>query len=396
MHVLGKNTVLLMGALLLLGSGTVYGDGGKGKVVRTGGKAAVEKISTGATEAVTSKIWQGMVSKTSPLGREILSTQVVTKSMSVSMPKRMLEDLPVDGSATLDIPRKEAQAPLATGSVRELVAPLTAAQKELSAQETFAQKIAQKHPRIYLGYQEKIKGLTHRQALREQLKLTGSHLARHWPFPTATSVLAVDHLDGLLIERSLQKKIDTSTTEGLYMVAYLGATEVGESAPPFPIAYNGSRLFRGMSLDEAGLRNILENGIRREDIKKFGYRTNVLDLVIGKEKRQALVGDVDVPVWTTHYSSLAASHALGNSVEGKTPVVVTMIGYQGRLEAKDPNVKDNGGEWHHVKIYEDIPVDNILQVTALLKGPDGTPVWCKVSLALDGRLLIEPYESEVK
>ena len=67
--------------------------------------------------------------------------------------------------------------------------------------------------------------------------------------------------------------------------------------------------------------------------------------------------------------------------EGRIPVVVTVRGWR----------KNNS---YHV-VLEDIPPSDFVEVSALIRGPQGTPIWCAVSLAEDGySFVFTPYVSK--
>lgn len=80
------------------------------------------------------------------------------------------------------------------------------------------------------------------------------------------------------------------------------------------------------------------------------------------------------PQGTIHYVSM---HSF---TQGKVPVIVTVRNWRPK------------GWIGYFVTKEDIPASDFVEVSALVRGPNNKPLWCRVSLAEDGHSLVfAPY-----
>lgn len=226
------------------------------------------------------------------------------------------------------------------------------------APRSFKEQVATKYPGAVAAYEQKINKLSLQQSLRKVVELRGLTPPKGWPQKSEHS-LTVPHLSGLTLD------------------GYKG------KFPPLPIPTNKIYLYRGMGLHESALRNVLKNGLRVQD---SGKHSNDLDVTTRLTTMgtmpvsSQMMKDMDIrQTYLTPNAQETLHYAYMYSFEeGKIPVVVTVRGWR-------------KGNSHHV-FREDIPASDFVEVSALIQGPQGEPVWCSVTLAKDGSSFVfTPY-----
>ena len=215
----------------------------------------------------------------------------------------------------------------------------------------------------------KIKRLVRRQekqgvprftALRRAVEELGTQPSSPWP-KTVEGELTVPNLEGL-------------TLDGYQ-----------ETLPFLPIPTNKIYLYRGMGLDEPALRNVLQQGLRVQDVTNeanaLELQTRLLSAGTMPLTRKLLEPHNRKQIYLAVNAEYVLHFAYIHSFkEGKIPVVVV--------------VKSSwrNGDHDHV-ITQDIPAEDFVEVAALIQGPYNEPIWCKVSLAPDGTSFIfAPYQ----
>ena len=230
-----------------------------------------------------------------------------------------------------------------------------------ASSQKFKARMASRYPKALIWYEQKINGKSLHQALRRAVELRGFRPANPWPKIQSNAAIKV------------------STMRGLTLDGYRGA--IG----PAPVPKNNIYLYRGMGLDENALRNVLKNGLR---VRDTGPEANAVEL----QTRLVQGGTMPVssnllkdmyakqtnlttdPQGTIHYVSM---HSF---TQGKVPVIVTVRNWRPK------------GWIGYFVTKEDIPVSDFVEVSALVRGPNNKPLWCRVSLAEDGHSLVfAPY-----
>lgn len=159
-----------------------------------------------------------------------------------------------------------------------------------------------------------------------------------------------------------------------------------EPLPPYPFTSPKRVFYRGISINEEGLRNILQNGLRAKDsgahhsdFSVLTYQTKALvDLAnqaVGETKNICLISDSRR---AEHY---AVRRAEG---DGKVPLMI-------QVKNTIPTVRNPAGAG--VLSMGDIPTDQIVRISALLP-VDGTPVWGDISMTQTGEFVFKPYAAE--
>ena len=256
---------------------------------------------------------------------------------------------------------KQAAVQPAASVWKNFTVPIPAAAKTPAAppaNASFKSRMASKYPGAVVAYEQRIKNLSLQQALRRVVELRGLTPPKGW-VKTTDQNITVPHLDGLTLD------------------GYTG------DFPSLPIPTNKIYLYRGMGLNEPALRNILQHGLRPQDT---GSQANAL----GTQMRLLHMGTMpvtsnmlkDLEVKQTYLTPNAQEtlhYAYLNSFEqGRIPVVVTVRGWR-------------KNDMHHV-VREEIPPSDFVEVSALVQGPQGNPIWCRVTLAEDGHsFIITPY-----
>lgn len=158
-----------------------------------------------------------------------------------------------------------------------------------------------------------------------------------------------------------------------------------ENLPSYPFNNPYRVFYRGISIDEDGLRNILQNGLRSQDsgthhndFAVFTYQSKALvdmaNQAIGENKNICLISK----------AKQAESYALRRSkIDGKTPLVI-------QVKNTIPHQRNPMGMG--VLSAGDIPLNQIVRISALLP-VDGTLVWGDISLTPTGDFLFTPYET---
>lgn len=222
-------------------------------------------------------------------------------------------------------------------------------------------KIAAKHPKAVVWYEQRVNGKSVQQALRRAVELRGPRPANPWP------------------KTQPQASITVSSMKGLTLDGFTG--DMGRA----PVPKNNIYLYRGMGLDENALRNVLKNGLRVQDT---GAESNAVEL----QTRLMQGGSMPIssgllkdmyakqtnlttdPQGTLHYANM---HSF---TDGKVPVIVTVR-----------NWRPKGYKGYFVT-GKDIAVSDFVEVSAFVQGPNNIPLWCRVSLAEDGHSLVfAPY-----
>ena len=236
--------------------------------------------------------------------------------------------------------------------------PASAAAHQAAPAASLKTKLARKYPGLVVQYERSINQRPLQQALRRAVELRGLSPSKGW-VKTMPHSITVSSLDGLTLD---------------------GYTQV---PPPMPIPTNNIYLYRGMGLNEAALRNVLINGLRPQDTgssaNAVGTQMRLLNMGT-MPVSQEMLRDLQIKqTYLTHLSQETTHYAYLNSFkEGRIPVVVTVRGWR-------------KGNYHHV-IAEDIPSSDFVEVSVLIQGPQGTPVWCRAQLAKDGHSFVfTPY-----
>ena len=203
------------------------------------------------------------------------------------------------------------------------------------------------------------KGLSEAQALRKVRETLGPRPDRPWPQTT-------------------QGALEVASFDGLTLDGYAGDT------PAMPIPTNNIYLYRGMGLDENGLRNILQNGLRVDDVRAgasaIDVQSRLLSVGTMPVSSEMLQPFAEKQIYLAVRSERTVHFAYVNAFEeGKLPVIV-VVDKKWRVSDAD-----------HV-ITQDIPATDLKEVAVLVNGPHGDPIWCKVSLAQDGQSFVfAPY-----
>lgn len=144
-------------------------------------------------------------------------------------------------------------------------------------------------------------------------------------------------------------------------------------APAFPFDNQRALIYRGMALDGDGkaIRNILENGLRTQDV---GKESNTLLISIAGPNAHA--AGFCKPVINLTDSSADAVMWANKRLNKNQTLVVTVV-----------KSNDKGDI---IVTSDNIPAEDIYALTALLK-IDGVPTWCKVELEGEG-FKITPYQ----
>lgn len=227
-----------------------------------------------------------------------------------------------------------------------------------TAKSSLKSRIAQKYPGAVVAYEQRVNKLSLQQALRRAVELRGPTPAKGWVKTTPESI-TVPNLRGLTLDN------------------YPG------DVPDLPVPTNKIYLYRGMGLDENALRNVLTNGLRPQDVGSQANALNTQMRLVGMGTMpvtQDMMKDMDVKqTYLTPKASETMHYAYMHSfAEGRIPVVVTVRGW-----------RENDS--HHV-VSEIIPASDFVEVSAMVKGPQGTPIWCRVKLAEDGKSFVfAPY-----
>lgn len=221
-------------------------------------------------------------------------------------------------------------------------------------------RAAQKFPGALVKYEQRVNGLSLQQALRRIVELRGVRPPNAWP-KTLPHSITVPDLNGLTLD---------------------GFTDI---LPVPPIPTNNIYLYRGMGLDASELRNVLQNGLRPEDVGKdanaLGTQMRLISMGTMPPSRNMLK-ELDVKQTNLATSSDETAHyaALYSFENGRIPVVVTVRGW------REPRHKG-----YHL-INKIIPPADFVEVSIFVQGPSGEPVWCRVTLAEDGHsFIITPY-----
>lgn len=155
--------------------------------------------------------------------------------------------------------------------------------------------------------------------------------------------------------------------------------------PVYPFSNPKRVFYRGISVNEEGLRNILQNGLRAKDsgshhsdFSIFTYQTPALvdmaNQAVGDTKNICLISD----------AQRACAYAVRRAqADGKTPIVIQVK----NTIAHQANPVGAG-----VLSQEDIPVSQIVRISALLP-VNGTPVWGDISMTPTGDFIFTPYET---
>ena len=244
------------------------------------------------------------------------------------------------------------------GGVLPSASAAAAAAKVEVAPASFKSQVAKKYPGAVAAYEQKVKNLSLQQSLRRVVELRGLTPPKGWP-------------------QKSEHSLTVSSLSGLTLDGYTG------DCPPLPIPTSKIYLYRGMGLHESALRNVLKNGLRVQD---SGKHSNDLDINMRLASMgtmpvsRQMMKDMDIrQTYLTPNAQETLHYAYMYSFEeGKIPVVVTVRGWR-------------KGNSHHV-IREDIPASDFVEVSALIQGPKGEPVWCRVDLADDGySFIFTPY-----
>ena len=210
---------------------------------------------------------------------------------------------------------------------------------------------------LYRRY--KGEGLSEIQALRRVSETLGPRPNRPWPQTT-------------------QGTLEVASFDGLTLDGYTGDT------PTMPIPTNNIYLYRGMGLDADGLRNVLQNGLRVEDVKTgasaIDIQSRLLSVGTMPVSSEMLQPFAEKQTYLAVHAERTVHFAYMHAFEeGKLPVIVVV----------DKKWRVSDGD--HV-ITQDIPAADLKEVAILVNGPQDTPIWCKVSLAQDGqRFVLAPY-----
>lgn len=230
----------------------------------------------------------------------------------------------------------------------------------------FAQRVALRFPAASLQYYRATRGMSREQALREVARLRvesavsearGTHA---WPQVIKEGAITVPDFNGLTLDGFMGR---------------LGT----------PIPTSKIYLYRGMGLQEAGLRNILKNGLRPEDSGSMSNEVNVQTHLCSSGTMPTssyVLEKIDTrqTFLTTRAESTLHFAALNSFQEGRIPVIVTVRNWR----TPETSV--------FVAIRETIPASDFTEVSAFIKGPDGEPLWCRVELAADGESFVfTPY-----
>lgn len=217
--------------------------------------------------------------------------------------------------------------------------------------------LSEDNKRLYYSLMTKV-GISQRKAL--------NYLYKHGAQPTRYSAPCV------------------SATE--IRLKTLPAAVYNQEVPPYPFTNPKRVFYRGISVDEEGLRNILYNGLRAQDsgthhsdFAIFTYQNKTLldmaNQMIGENKNICLISD----------PQRAQAYALRRAeTDGKTPVVI-------QVKNTIPVIINPVGAG--VLATGNISASQILRVSALIP-VNGTLMWGDIHITPAGDFAFKPYETK--
>ena len=172
-----------------------------------------------------------------------------------------------------------------------------------------------------------------------------------------------------------RKKADAFLTRDLGPFAYPSGP-----IPSVPFTQHPHYMYRGLGLDTDGkaLRNILENGLRTQDVGRDNNTRRLSYAALGGRGTLQTVASQPV-INLTNSPSTALHYAQYYQEKGLLVLVV---------------IKEKVKRGRIITTPEDIPARNIQAVAALLS-VNGKPSWCQIELEEKG-FLITPYASAEK
>lgn len=160
--------------------------------------------------------------------------------------------------------------------------------------------------------------------------------------------------------------------------AFTNLTVKPELAPILPLTYNPEIMYRGLGLpaDGKAIRNILQNGLRLEDVGSDSC--NLLLSMACSDRNVGALRQMSQVKYTnlTNDPFFAFQYASRNTNGNNVPVIISVRGL--------PQDKI-------LRVDYDIPADQIDEVLALVNW-NGVPTWCRVTLAEDA-FKLTPYLS---
>lgn len=221
-------------------------------------------------------------------------------------------------------------------------------------------------PGLTTDFYTRIMHMPRTQALRTTIEKGGSRLNAGGPWSSV-----------------VEGEMTVPTLKGLTLDGFAGPS------PEIPLPKGGNKIYgvRGLGLDEPAIRNILRNGLRLQDLGKnagdLGVLLRTTNLSSAAPVTRSMMKNAieeSQVTWLTPNPQVAAFYARRNSFEdGKIPVLVTVRNE--RTIGTDANFE----------VAHDIPAENIVEMSALVKGPDGNPIWVRLSLMPDQSFRINPY-----
>ncbi|MBR4356272.1 MAG: hypothetical protein IKP96_06910 [Elusimicrobiaceae bacterium] len=183
---------------------------------------------------------------------------------------------------------------------------------------------------------------------------------------------------------ALQQKIAALPelqTDQMFLATSLDGFQINpktiKDIPALPYIQQDGFLYRGLGLSKNGrrIRNILENGLRTQDVDS---ESNCLLMALSASGRSAAAVSGKKLTNLTQSPELAMSYALQRSriADNFLPVMVAVTGEQ-----------QHG---YIVQVEHDIPADQIDSVIALLS-LDGMPTWCLLQWEGE-QFVITPFE----
>ena len=158
--------------------------------------------------------------------------------------------------------------------------------------------------------------------------------------------------------------------------SFVDLTVSAEKAPLLPLDRRGTKMYRGLGLpaDGKAIRNILQNGLRLEDVGNDS--NNLLLSMVSSDRHGGALRQMSQLKYTnlTDDPYFAFKYAARNTGGQNVPVIISVRGIP---------------QAEIVRVDYDIPADQIEDVIALVNW-NGTPTWCKVELAGDA-FKITPY-----
>lgn len=181
-------------------------------------------------------------------------------------------------------------------------------------------------------------------------------------------------------------KIQTAKlADKTFQIQRLNAYAVASTteAPAYPFESNRITRYRGMTLSQADIDNILTNGLRIEDLGAHNSDFLIVNTLPSRalmEMSRSRCGDGNICF--THDPEQAARYSTRYLDANKTVPVIVHV--KNTLPAQ-PNPMGAG-----VLVSQSVPASHILRISALLQ-IDGEPVWGLLQPARQGGYTFRPY-----